>query len=222
MLSSSSYALLRIAGWTYLPDIISHKLLYLIHFISPYLLSRPAPRPNTPQYKTHYRLTFSLVILLFLLSNLIEAIRTTPPNFYQVLGVNPRVDEAGLKLAFRAFAKKYHPDRPGVGSEGEEAFREVREVFEALRDPVVRFAYDRFGADVLTWTQCTTTREYLRHGLMQSSGYHIVTGAGLLFFSAIGKPSSVAFVSRPRPLALHGITILQKVAVPHLCGPLCI
>jgi hypothetical protein len=55
----------------------------------------------------------------------------------------------------------------------------------------------RFGADVLTWTQCTTTREYLRYGLMQSSGYHIVTGAGLLFFSAIGKPSGVAFVRPP-------------------------
>ena len=58
---------------------------------------------------------------------------------------------------------------------------------------------DRFGADVLSWTQCTTTREYLRHGLMQSSGYHIVTGAGLLFFSAIGKPSSVTFVSHQLP-----------------------
>lgn len=61
----------------------------------------------------------------------------------------------------------------------------------------------RFGASVLTWTQCTTMREYLRHGLMQSSGYHIVTGAGLLFFSAIGKPNSVAFVSTPRPRPLR-------------------
>jgi len=69
----------------------------------------------------------------------------------------------------------------------------VRDAFDALKDPVVRFAYDRFGPDVLSWKDCTTTREYLHHGLMQSSGYHIVTGACLLLFSAIGQPSPVAF-----------------------------
>ncbi len=66
-----------------------------------------------------------------------------PPSFYEVLGVAPGVDENGLKLAFRAFAKKYHPDRPGVGPGGVEMFMSVRDAFEALKDPVVRFAYDR-------------------------------------------------------------------------------
>lgn len=57
--------------------------------------------------------------------------------------MHPGVDEVGLKLAFRAFARKYHPDRPGVGKQGEAWFIQVRDAFEALRDPVVRFAYDR-------------------------------------------------------------------------------
>ena len=65
------------------------------------------------------------------------------PNFYQILGVSPNVDETGLKLAFRAFAKRHHPDRPEVGKEGEVMFMAVRDAFEALKDPVVRFAYDR-------------------------------------------------------------------------------
>jgi DnaJ-class molecular chaperone len=65
------------------------------------------------------------------------------PNFYQILSVPHAVDEAGLKAAFRQFAKKNHPDRPGVGRHGEELFIMVRDVYEALKDPVVRFAYDR-------------------------------------------------------------------------------
>ena len=65
------------------------------------------------------------------------------PNFYQILGVSPNVDENGLKLAFRAFAKRNHPDRPEVGKEGEALFIAVRDAFDALKDPAVRFAYDR-------------------------------------------------------------------------------
>lgn len=63
------------------------------------------------------------------------------PSFYEILGVAPNVDENGLKLAFRAFAKKNHPDK--VGAEGVDLFMQVRDAFEALKDPVVRFAYDR-------------------------------------------------------------------------------
>lgn len=67
-----------------------------------------------------------------------------PLNFYQILGVPPIVDDAGLKLAFRQFAKQHHPDRPGVGTAGTELFMLVRNAFEALKDPTVRFAYDRY------------------------------------------------------------------------------
>lgn len=38
-------------------------------------------------------------------------------------------------------------------------------------------------------------REYLRRGLLSSSLYHVMTGAGLILFSAIGKPSPIVAVS---------------------------
>jgi hypothetical protein len=47
---------------------------------------------------------------------------------------------------------------------------------------------------VLTWKSCSTQREFLHHGILQASGYHIVTGAALLFWSTIGRPSPVSFV----------------------------
>ena len=58
--------------------------------------------------------------------------------------MRPDADDNTLKIAFRHFAKRNHPDRPEVGEEGAELFRVVRDAFEALRDPVVRFAYDRY------------------------------------------------------------------------------
>ena len=37
--------------------------------------------------------------------------------------------------------------------------------------------------------------EYLRRGLMTSSIYHIVSGAGLVLFSVVGRASPIAAVS---------------------------
>lgn len=52
----------------------------------------------------------------------------------------------------------------------------------------------RFGPDVMDWRQqCKTSREFLNQGLLRSSGYHIVSGVALLFWSAIGQPSPVSF-----------------------------
>ena len=70
----------------------------------------------------------------------------------------------------------------------------VREGYEALKDPVKRWAYDRFGPEVLTCHNCVTAKEYLHHGMLMSLGFHIVSGLALLFFSAIGKGDGVAFV----------------------------
>lgn len=64
-----------------------------------------------------------------------------PPNFYEILGVSPEADDQVLKLAFRTFARRNHPDR--VGPQGAPLFIAVRDAYEALNHPVKRFAYDR-------------------------------------------------------------------------------
>ncbi|KAF8058722.1 DnaJ-domain-containing protein [Lyophyllum atratum] len=178
--------LLSLVGWSIVPDFATKRLLSLLHRFA--ILSTPTTQPT---YRKQYALTFAFVVLTYLSYNLFDSARSMPPSFYQILSVDPTVDEQGLRTAFRQFAKKNHPDRPGVGRGGEELFIMVRDVYEALKDPVVRFAYDRFGPDVLTWSQkCTTTREYIQHGLIQSSGYHIVVGAALIFWSFIGSSTS--------------------------------
>lgn len=54
----------------------------------------------------------------------------------------------------------------------------------------------RFGPSVLSWKDCTTPSDYIRRGLLQAAGYHVVVGAALLFWSNISQPSPVSFVRR--------------------------
>ncbi|KAE9408707.1 hypothetical protein BT96DRAFT_849361 [Gymnopus androsaceus JB14] len=183
-------ALLGFVGWSFIPRVATQQALKIILPLYP-RFGRAAPSPGTPAFAQLYRYTYSAVVLGYLLYTLINGSNNMAPNFYEILGVSPHVDENGLKLAFRQFAKKFHPDR--VGPQGAELFMTTRDAFEALKNPTVRFAYDRFGPDVLQWSKLSTTREYLRHGLLQSVGYHIATAVGLLVFSAVGNHNPVKF-----------------------------
>lgn len=135
----SSSALLRLAGWSYLPDFATKQALQFAYNTS--LPIPPRYRPNPAKHPRNYRLTFAFICLTYLTYTLVSSLLSIPPNFYEILHTSPNADDAALKTAFRTFAKVYHPDRRG--GEGEQWFAEVRSGYEALRDPIVRFAYDR-------------------------------------------------------------------------------
>ncbi len=142
---ASGSAWLGLVGWTVVPDFATRHALSFIHTnLAAKVPTFTPPVPGTPAYRKHYAYTFACVVLGYLFYNMVQSARALPPNFYEILGVAPDVDENGLKIAFRQFAKRNHPDRPGVGEEGAQVFMMVREVFEALKNPVVRFAYDRY------------------------------------------------------------------------------
>ncbi|KAJ7108440.1 hypothetical protein C8R43DRAFT_187412 [Mycena crocata] len=183
--------LLGVVGWTFIPHQATKQALKVLHYVLSTFRGIPTPPPGTFEYQRNYRYTFAVVVLGYLIYTMIDGSKSMLPNYYEILGVVPTADENALKLAFRQFAKKYHPDR--VGPQGEALFITVRDAFEALKNPTVRFAYDRFGPDVLTWNHCSTIAEYLHHGLVQSMVYHIVAGAALVFWTAIGETSPVAF-----------------------------
>ena len=66
-------------------------------------------------------------------------------DYYDVLGVGKRADEAELKKAYRKKAMKYHPDRNSGDKEAEEKFKEINEAYEVLSDQEKRNMYDQFG-----------------------------------------------------------------------------
>ncbi|KAI0279093.1 hypothetical protein BGY98DRAFT_1096332 [Russula aff. rugulosa BPL654] len=180
MPSSTTKAIFSLLGWSYIPDFVTSTLL---RWAGPYL--------RTPVTPFHYRLTFAFVVLSYLVYNFFEASLSTSHNFYELLGISPASDGDKIKAAFRTFARRYHPDR--VGPEGSDLFMAVRGGYEALMEPNKRWAYDRFGEEILKCKECVTQRDFLARGLIQSLGFHIVSGLALLFFSSIGKSSSVVF-----------------------------
>jgi molecular chaperone DnaJ len=64
-------------------------------------------------------------------------------DYYDVLGVARDANANDVKKAYRALARKFHPDNKESGSE--EKFKELTEAYEVLSDTDKRAMYDRFG-----------------------------------------------------------------------------
>lgn len=64
-------------------------------------------------------------------------------NFYKVLGVAENAPQDEIKKAYRALAKKHHPDRNRGNREAEEKFKKVSEAYEVLGEPAKREQYDQ-------------------------------------------------------------------------------
>ena len=69
----------------------------------------------------------------------------TKRDYYEVLGVDRNADDAALKKAYRALAKKYHPDMNPGDAEAEKKFKEASEAYAVLSDAEKRRQYDQFG-----------------------------------------------------------------------------
>ena len=65
-------------------------------------------------------------------------------DFYSELGVGRTASEGEIKKAYRAAARKWHPD---VNSEpgAKEKFQTINEAYQVLSDPTMRQRYDQFG-----------------------------------------------------------------------------
>lgn len=66
-------------------------------------------------------------------------------DYYEVLGVGKNADDTEIKKAYRALAKKYHPDVNPGNAEAEAKFKEASEAYAVLSDPDKRRQYDQFG-----------------------------------------------------------------------------
>lgn len=64
-----------------------------------------------------------------------------PRGYYRTLGLDRTASADDIRAAFRLRAKELHPDRAGEAGD-REAFRRLREAYEALRDPQQRLRYD--------------------------------------------------------------------------------
>lgn len=66
---------------------------------------------------------------------------TEPRDPYDVLRVSPEADEEAIRAAYRALARRHHPDRAGAA--GHYRMSEINRAWEVLSDPTRRAAWDR-------------------------------------------------------------------------------
>ena len=68
------------------------------------------------------------------------------PDYYATLGVERNASEEDVKKAYKALAKKWHPDKnPNNQDVATRKFKEVSEAYQVLGDSVKRREYDRGG-----------------------------------------------------------------------------
>lgn len=69
------------------------------------------------------------------------------PTPYEILGVQPSASGDDIKKAYRALAKKLHPDLNPGNKRVEQQFKEVSAAYDLLSDPAKRARYDRGEID---------------------------------------------------------------------------
>ncbi len=63
-------------------------------------------------------------------------------DHYQILELHPTASQEEVRKAYRAQARKYHPDVNEGDAYAADRFRAVQEAYEILKEPVLRRQYD--------------------------------------------------------------------------------
>ena len=86
-------------------------------------------------------------------------------------------------------AALHHPDKLSADPEGlisDAHFVYLRLAQDTLLNPVQRFAYDRFGPDMLRWEHCASIRDYLMVGFRVYAPSYIMTVLITLLLGVMG------------------------------------
>ena len=71
--------------------------------------------------------------------------------YYEILGVDKKIETKGLKKAYKRLALKYHPDKAPVGEMDnyKEKFQKLNEAYQIINDPNERAWYDSHRNQIL-------------------------------------------------------------------------
>lgn len=121
-------------------------------------------------------------------------------DHYRTLGISSDASDAEIKKAYRALAKRTHPDSGTTGDTVR--FRAIQEAYEALSDPERRRDYDRPRTPV-SWTGgfCEPLRAARAPGYRASS-----------------RPAQVDIVMSSKEARRGGVVVLEA-PTDGVCGP---
>jgi molecular chaperone DnaJ len=72
-------------------------------------------------------------------------------DYYDILGVKKSASDDEIKKAYRALAKKFHPDKNKGNKDAENKFKEISEANAVLSDKEKRAQYDRLGREAFSF-----------------------------------------------------------------------
>ncbi|KAI0405993.1 membrane associated DnaJ chaperone-like protein [Xylaria palmicola] len=189
---------LSLLGWMFLPNLVSGWVQSIYYGLT-IRAGDPRPPPNSPRWQLHRRRIHTLVVALYLLYTIYEAdweLRRGG-SFYQSLGVPLDASERDVKSRFRRLAAQHHPDKvshahadsssSSSAATADDFFIHLKTAADVLTNPAQRFAYERFGPDVVGWRHCATLRDYVWRGLQtRVIPHYAVAAAGLYGLGLLG------------------------------------
>lgn len=212
-----SSQLLSLAGWAFLPNLITGSIQSLWYGIT-IRAGDPQPQAGTPLYIKHRRRIHIAVITSYLLYTIYEAhyTITQSSDYYQDLGIPHSASEREIKSRFRRLAALYHPDKVAQTPTSTDFFRHLKTAQDTLLNPAARFAYERFGPSVTTWQRCSTIRDYLNIGATHLVQYY---GAGALIMYVLGVMGHMQFGVYWRWIALISLAVLEAHIISRPYAP---
>ncbi|KAK1754531.1 chaperone protein DnaJ [Echria macrotheca] len=220
---------LSLLGWSFLPNLVTGWTQSLYYSIT-IRAGDPRPQPGSPRFAEHRRRIHILVVTLYLLYTIYETDYDLQRQgtFYTDLSMPSSSTAQEIRSRFRRLAAIYHPDKISKDADpvaASEHYRHLQTAADTLIDPARRFAYERFGPDVVRWTHCTTLRDYMVRGAQVLVPYYAVAagamyGLGLLGYLDWGRFERWLVLAVVFVFELHAVTrptypaVLSRVINP--------
>ncbi|OAL26654.1 hypothetical protein AYO20_09995 [Fonsecaea nubica] len=212
-----------LVGWAFLPAYAT-AFLQSIYYRLTIRAGQPHPRPGEPIFAYHNRRLRVLVLSLYLIYTLSQALYDIrlSGDFYTLLGVTPWSTERDVKSRFRKLAAKYHPDKlhengqPFPGADG--LFVRFKLAHDTILDPAKRFAYDRFGPVIVQVQHpgLKTIRDYVYAGLRSKAPEYLSNAGLLILLNYIWLPKWGQFW---RYFAVACMAFLELYFLTHIWQP---
>ncbi|KOS20300.1 Chaperone protein DnaJ [Escovopsis weberi] len=177
---------LSLLGWGFLPSFVSGWVQTIYYGIT-IRAGDPKPLPGSPRFASDRRAIHILVVALYLLYTIYEAdwALRREGSFYTDLGVPFAASDRDVKARFRRLAALHHPDKAASTSSAADAtsayFIHLKLASDTLQDAAKRFAYERFGPDVVRWQRCASVRDYLSVGVLSVILPHYAAAAAAVY-----------------------------------------